>query len=104
MKVEENEISMEMYKRYIDDSNQILLIKDGCNPESQVEKILDIANSIEEGIVMEVDNCTSNEDQKLPILDTKCWLDDEGFAVYQHYEKPVATKLVISSRSAHANG
>ena len=53
---------------------------------------------------MEVDIVDNHDDLKLPILDMKCWLDSEGFAQYMHYEKPVSSKLVISERSAHANG
>ena len=60
------------------------------------------ANSIEEGIEMEIDVCENHSDGKLPILDMKCWIDNDGNAMYQHYEKPVSTKLVISSRSAHS--
>ena len=33
----------------------------------------------------------------------KCWIDDSnGVAYYMHYEKPVASKLIIPSRSAHS--
>ena len=32
----------------------------------------------------------------------KIWLDEEGNIVYQHYKKPMASKQVISARSAHA--
>ena len=53
---------------------------------------------------MEMDTCENHNDEKLPILDMKVWLDTDGDAVYQHYEKPVSSKLVISSRSAHAKG
>ena len=31
------------------------------------------------------------------------WLGEDGSVLYQHYEKPVASKLVISERSAHSN-
>ena len=31
------------------------------------------------------------------------WLDDDGKVQHQHYEKPVASQLVISERSAHSN-
>ena len=61
-------------------------------------------NSVDESITMEVDTCMNHSDKKLPVLDMKCWLDNDGYAVYEHYEKDVATKLVISARSAHSNG
>ena len=52
---------------------------------------------------MEVDKCDNYEDKALPILDMKCWLNENGDAVYKHYEKPMASKLVIPERSAHSN-
>ena len=42
------------------------------------------------------------EDKKLPILDMKVYLDKDGYIVYEHYEKEVSSKLVISERSAHS--
>ena len=53
-KVEESDLEMKMCRRYIDDSNhQVPLVPDDHNPETFVKKLLDIANSIQEGIVME---------------------------------------------------
>ena len=34
----------------------------------------------------------------------KCWINEDGNAVYKHYEKDVSSKLLISSRSAHSDG
>ena len=56
---------------------------------------------IPSGIEMEADYPGKNEDTRLPILDMQCWLNESGFAVYTHYGKPIATKQVISARSAH---
>ena len=103
-KVKDNGLDMKMYTRYIDDSNQVTLVRDDHSPETHLKKLLEIANSIQEGIVMEADIVDNHSDLKLPILDMKCWLDSKGTAYYQHYEKPVSSKLVISSRSAHAKG
>ena len=101
-KVEESDLVMKMYTRYIDDSNQVTLVRDDYNSETHLKKLLEIANSIQEGIVMEADIVENHSDAKLPILDMKCWLDSQGTALYQHFEKPVSSKLVISSRSAHS--
>ena len=57
-----------------------------------------MTNRILEEIEMESDLPVKNED--LPILDMKCWTSN-GYAMYTHYEKPTATKQVISARSAH---
>ena len=91
-----------MYGRYVDDINQIAKLN-GMSPTELIKKLQEIANSIEPGIEMEVDICENHEDRKIPILDMKCWIDGNGNAVYQHYEKPVSTKMIISSRSAHSN-
>ena len=61
-----------------------------------IENFVEIANSVDKSIVIEVDTCRKHSDSKLPILDMKCWLDSDGNAVYEHFEKSVATKLVIS--------
>ena len=60
-----------------------------------------IANDILSGIKMEADYPAKNEDSKLPILDMQCWMNESGHAVYTHYEKPMASKQIISARSAH---
>ena len=91
-----------MYGRYVDDINQIAKLN-GMTPAELIKKLQDIANSIEPGIEMEIDICENHDDKKIPMLDMKCWLDENGNAVYQHYEKPVSTKMIISSRSAHSS-
>ena len=68
-------------------------------PADLIARLQEIANNVEPGIVMEVDTCDDHPDEKLTM---KCWIDSDGFAVYQHYEKDVSIKLVISSRSAHS--
>ena len=102
-KLEANNIIVRMYGRYVDDETIIAQKDDNEDYNDFINRIVTIANSIEEGIVMEVDICENHSDNKIPILDMKCWIDENGNALYQHYEKPVSTKLVISSRSAHSN-
>ena len=68
-----------------------------------LKELLEIANSIEPGIEMELGVGDNHQSGKLPILDMEVWLTSDGDAVYQHYEKKVASKLVISSRSAHSS-
>ena len=96
-------IVMMMFGWYVDDVNQIAKCDDGTSPADLIARLLEIANSIEPGIEMEVDSCDNHSDKKIPILDMKCWIDEDGDALYQHYEKAVSTKLVISSRSAHSS-
>ena len=52
---------------------------------------------------MTVDLPENFSSKKLPILDMKCWIDEEGVAQYMHYEKDVASKQIIPERSAHSN-
>ena len=66
------------------------------------EELLKTANEVQHGIVMEIDTCDKHDNGKLPILDMEVWLSSTGDLLYQHYEKPVASKLVISERSAHS--
>jgi hypothetical protein len=49
---------------------------------------------------MEKDLPSRNSDGKLPILDMKVWLDENNYAVYQHYEKPVSSKQIMKEQSA----
>ena len=41
----------------------------------------------------------ANENNKLPILDMNCWVED-NCVLYEHYTKPMASSLVIPQRSA----
>ena len=91
------------YKRYVDDTGLLAQRKAGMNDDQLIEKIVEIANSVDKSIKMEVDTCKKHSDSKLPMLDMKLWIDSDGYAVYEHFEKGVATKLVISSRSAHSS-
>ena len=52
---------------------------------------------------MEEDHPSRNQDNKLPILDMKVWLDVDNYAVYRHYEKPVSNRQVISTKSAQSS-
>ena len=50
-----------------------------------------------------LDLATNYRANKHPMIDMKTPLDEEGNIVYQHYEKSMASKQVISERSAHAS-
>ena len=63
-----------------------------------------IANSIHPMLQFEEDFPSNNTDEKLPILDLKCWMDCDNIVWFEHYEKPVATKKVLHSKSALAWG
>ena len=114
---------MKLFERYVDDSNQIGVAPPvGAKYDPGVGKIvtryeegdesipsderlarvlLDIANSIMPCVQMEADWPSKNEDRRMPILDMKVWMGKEGDVIYSHYEKPVSSKTVLHSRSAH---
>ena len=94
---------MLMYKRYVDDSNQVVKRKERQTNGEMHKELLSIANSAVKDIEMEIDSCEKYSDGKLPILDLKVWLNENGDLVYQHYEKDVSSKLLIPERSAHSS-
>ena len=55
-----------------------------------------------DNIIMEDDLPSCYPNSKLPILDMKVWLDEGGNARYTHYEKPTASKQIISIRLAQS--
>ena len=74
-------------------------------PESDDERLarvlLDVANDIMPCIKMEADWPSRNRDGRLPILDMKVWMDEEGTVLFSHYEKPMSNRSVLNSKSAH---
>ena len=127
-RVQKAGIQMPLYERYVDDSNQIAVVPPRGSKYDKVRKVLvteevqdiesneseiseeerlanilkNIANDILPCIRMEADWPNNNEDGKLPILDMKVWTENEtGNVMYTHYEKPMASKSVIHSTSAH---
>ena len=126
-RVKQAGLDMELYERYVDDSNQICEVpplgakydKDSRKiiidhiqyeqdqetpPDERTAKVLiDIANDIMNCVVMEADWPSKNMDKRLPILDMKVWTDENGYAVYTHYEKAVSSKTVLHCKSAHSS-
>ena len=61
----------------------------------------DIANDVLPDIQMEEDYPSKNSDGKMPILDMKVWQDSqEGFILFQQYQKPMASKKILHAMSA----
>ena len=87
----------------MDDSDQIVRkANEDDSDEETCAKLKVIANECLDNIIMEEDLPSRYPDAKLPILDMKCWLDNSGNVLYTHYEKPTASKQIISTRSAHS--
>ena len=118
-----------MFKRYVDDSNQAAVVPpvgtkydsdlrrivqyeeetneriDECEDSRLARVLREIANHVMEGILMEADFPSKNQDGKMPILDMKVWMcEEEGYILHQHYEKPVSNREVLHSQSAQSSG
>ena len=121
-RVKQAGIKMHLYERYVDDSNQIAETppagarydsylgrvvvdtdNDNRSEDARTAEVLkDIANNVMEGIIMEEDYPSNNENNKLAILDMYVWIDDNSNIVYEHYEKPMASKQILSEQSAQS--
>ena len=117
---------MKMYDRYVVDSDQLAVVPvpgskydrerekvisdqlDGIDEENDEKRLAtilkDIANDVQEGIEMEEDFPSKNENGRMPILDMSVWADkDDGYILYSHYEKPMSSKLVMHAESAQSS-
>ena len=123
-KVKRAKMTMKMYQRYVDDSNQVaivpqpgsrydveggkvvvdplLLDHDRPADERLAKILLSVANSVMDCVQMEADWPSKNRDKKMPILEMKVWMNDGGMLLYQHYEKDVSSKTVLNAKSAHS--
>ena len=74
------------------------------NDDERLARILiEIANRVTPGIIMEYDAPSKNADNKMPILDMKVWMEEtSGNILFQHYEKPTASGNILHANSAQA--
>ena len=118
-------IDMNVYERYVDDSNQVAKVppngysfdvvtgklkfdlddmRQNEQEDARLARILQqVANNVQTGIEMESDYPSKNRSQKLAILDMEVWIDPENRILYQHYEKQVASKNVLNAKSAQSS-
>ncbi len=116
-------INILKYERYVDDSNQIAVVPEkGAKYDASSKKVkvddelkdlqeeederlarvlVDIANEVLPGITMEADWPSKNNDKRLPILDMKVWMSDQGNVMFTHYEKPMSNRAILNNKSAH---
>ena len=62
-----------------------------------------IVSHIHPSIRLTIDYPSNHEDGKVPMLDIKMWIamiNGRRWILYEHYEKPMATKAVINAKSA----
>ena len=111
-------ILIELYSRYVDDGNtavqrpeDLLSCSDKEAEEQTMERIKTIANSIHRSIQVKVDYPSKHHDQRMPILDTKMWLEEvevrgvmKHQILYSYYEKEMSSKYVLHKESAISRG
>ena len=76
-----------------------------------MKRIKTIANSIHRSIQVKVDYPSKHHDQRMPILDTKMWLEEvevrgvmKHQILYSYYEKEMSSKYVLHKESAISRG
>ena len=132
-RVERLGIPLYMYKRYVDDVNVIVgAVEPGAKiagemltvdeeskaqdshrnkDEMCMELLKEVGNSIHKSIQIEVDYPSRHEDNLMPILDLKVWIDRKNVimngkdctvnvVLHEFYAKEVSSKMMLSSRSA----
>ena len=99
-RIEKDGMKLIMYKRYVDDINLVVEVKEEEEEKEVWQSIRDEGNKIHESIQLEEDYPSNYPDKKVPILDIKVWVNEEGKVVHEYYRKQVSSKAVIDSRSA----
>ena len=99
-RLSEEGVSVQLYKRYVDDINIVLKTKESDDEKETLEKVKRIGDKIHSSIQLEADYPAKYEDKKVPILDLKVWVNEDNKVVHEYYMKPVASKAVIDNRSA----
>ena len=125
---QENNVVMIMYKRYIDDVNELLralpagtrwnaetkemeIQEDQVENDLQVpadvrtmEQIVKMGSSISEMIQLTGECPSRSPGEKMPVLDLAVWIekdkDGDNTVWWQHYRKPVTNLLFILEKSA----
>ena len=116
-----------LYRRYVDDIN--IIAKMNTNTEQprtkgEIEKqgmelFQKIGNGIHKSIKLEIDHPGRHDDEKMPLLDVKVWLEEQEntyqdgrgteskenstarkTVMYEHYRKEIASRMTVHERSA----
>ena len=98
-RMEDENVEVVVYKRYVDDINLIVEMNDDSEEEDVWNRIKEAGNKIHRSIQLEADYPSNNPSNKVPILDIKVWVEN-GKVLHEYYSKPVSSKAVIDSRSA----
>ena len=70
-------------------------------PDVQTFEVLkQIANSLDENIKVTFDVPSLHANKRVPVLDVKFWVDNNGLVQHSFYKKPYASQVTILQRSA----
>ncbi len=119
------DFKLKMHERYVDDSNVLarrtevgarydgerVIVTDESvqedrdlpDDERTMKLMQSIAAHIHPSIRLTIDYPSKHPEKKVPMLDVKMWieeLDNRRLLLYEHYEKPMATKSVVHEQSA----
>ena len=124
LKLKKLKIELDLYKHYVDDvtaalasldpgmkfqDNKMILRQDLIEEDKMVrsdkrtmEELAKITGSVYDCLNFTSDCPSSQGEGKVPVLDLKLYVSDQGKIMHEFYEKPVACKLVIPEESAHS--
>ncbi len=86
-----------MYGRYVD--NIDIVVKTATDDKTTMEEMQRVANTIHPSIRVTIDYPSNHADGKLPVLDTKQWIEN-GKLMHTYYSKPMSSKYVVMESSA----
>ena len=88
---------IQMYGRYVDDID--IVLETTLDDKSAMEAVQRVANTIHPSIRVTIDYPSNHVDGKLPVLDTKQWIEN-GKLMHTYYSKPMSSKYVVMESSA----
>jgi len=86
-----------MYTRYVDDID--VVVETDHDDEITMKGIQLVANGIHPSIRVTIDYPTKHLDKRLPVLDTKQWIEG-GKLLHTYYSKPLSNQYVVMANSA----
>jgi len=88
---------IQLYARYVDDIDVVLeTLQDD---KTTMQEVQHVANAIHPSIRVTIDYPSNHVDGKLPVLDTKQWIEN-GRLMHTYYCKPMSSKHVVMETSA----
>ena len=113
-KLEQLDIRVPLYTRYVDDiimmaftvniMKRITLNEDETPDNQSMEFLKTTGNKIHKSIELEHESRSMHEDNKIPVLDIKLWLerqtDGSARLTHEFYQKAVSSKSLIQARSS----